>query len=74
MRKLEVAESNQWVTTKESRKDIPFVRSAKSGQWKQTLPPASVAEIEGAWGHIMKLLGYPLSSEVQSSASLTQQM
>jgi Sulfotransferase domain len=72
MRKLEVEQSNQWVTTKESRKDIPFVRSAKSGQWKQTLPAASVAEIEAAWGPLMKLLGYPLSTELHASEPLAQ--
>lgn len=72
MRKLEVEQSSQWITTKESRKDIPFVRSAKSGQWKEALPAASVAEIEAAWGMIMKLLGYSLSSELQASEPLAQ--
>jgi hypothetical protein len=66
MRKLENQQSNAWVTTRESRKDIPFVRSAKSGQWKQGLPSASVLEIETAWGPLMQLLGYPLSSELRS--------
>jgi len=65
MKKLEAAQSDQWVTTKQSRKDIPFVRSAKSGQWQQALPFVSVAEIESAWGPVMKLLGYPLNSELQ---------
>ena len=63
MRKLEVAQSSQWVTTRESRKDILFVRSAKSGQWKQVLPPHSVAAIEAAWGPVMQLLGYTLSTQ-----------
>jgi len=58
MRKLEARESNEWVTTRNSRKDIGFVRSAKSGEWKNTLPPESVAVIEEAWGPVMKLLGY----------------
>jgi hypothetical protein len=72
MRKLEAAQSNQWVTTKQSRKDIPFVRSAKAGQWQQALPSISVAEIESAWGPVMKLLGYPLSTELPESAPLAQ--
>jgi hypothetical protein len=55
MRKLETAQTNEWATTKESRKDIPFVRSAKSGQWRQSLPAASVNEIESAWGPVMQL-------------------
>jgi hypothetical protein len=72
MRKLEAVESDQWVTTKQSRKDIPFVRSAKSGQWQEELPSVSVAEIEAAWGPVMKLLGYPLSRESRESASLSR--
>jgi len=73
MRRLESADVNKWVTTKQSRKDIPFVRTAKSGQWQKGLPPASVAEIESAWGSIMTLLGYKLSNEAPQSASQTQQ-
>ncbi len=68
MRKLEVSESDQWATTKPSRKDIPFVRAAKSGQWQQSLPAAAVREIESAWGPVMQLLGYPLSSQQQGNA------
>ncbi|MGO8793600.1 MAG: sulfotransferase domain-containing protein [Candidatus Sulfotelmatobacter sp.] len=67
MRKLEIAETDQWVTTKPSRKDILFVRSAKSGQWQDALPQASIHEIESAWGPVMQLLGYPLSSQLQGS-------
>ena len=65
MRKLEDQQTNLWATTRESRKDISFVRAAKSGQWKQILPPDSVVEIETAWGPVMQLLGYPLSSELR---------
>lgn len=67
MRKLEQEQSNEWVTTKDSRKDIPFVRSAKSGQWAEGLPLASVEEIEAAWGPVMRLLGYPLSREMKET-------
>jgi hypothetical protein len=72
MRKLEVEQSTLWVTTKESRKDIAFVRSARSGQWKEALPAASVAEIEAVWGPIMQLLGYPLSTVLQAGEPLVQ--
>jgi hypothetical protein len=72
MRKLEAAQSDQWVTTKHSRKDIPFVRSAKSGGWQQELSSVSVTEIESAWGPVMRLLGYPLSSESQACPSPAQ--
>ena len=67
MRKLEVAQTDEWATTKPSRKDINFVRSAKSGQWQQSLPAAAVNEIESAWGPVMQLLGYRLSNEVPGS-------
>lgn len=63
MRKLEARDSNEWVTTKNSRKDIGFVRAAKSGEWKKTLPGESVTLIEEAWGPVMQLLGYPVSQE-----------
>jgi hypothetical protein len=62
MRKLESAQSLQWQTTRETRKDIPFVRQAKSGQWRTALSANSVAEIESAWGHLMRLAGYELAS------------
>jgi hypothetical protein len=58
MRKLESAQNLQWATTRETRKDIRFVREAKSGQWRTALSESSTAEIESAWGHLMKLIGY----------------
>jgi len=66
MRKLEAQQAHQWVTTKDSRKDIPFVRAAKSGQWKKKLPPESVAVIEETWGPVMELLGYAMSQEYKA--------
>jgi hypothetical protein len=63
MRKLEGQQSREWVTTKPSRQDIPFVRAARAGQWRDVLPKSSVREIEAAWGTIMRLLGYELSSQ-----------
>ena len=62
MRKLESAQNLQWATTRETRKDIPFVRKAKSGQWRTALSADSIAEIESAWGHLMRLTGYELAS------------
>ena len=70
MRTLEDKQSDQWSTTREGRKDIRFVREAKAEQWKKSLPPASVAEIESAWGNIMQLLGYPLASRSQEAGHL----
>jgi Sulfotransferase domain len=68
MRKLEQSQSKHWVLTKNTRQDIAFMGAAMAGGWKSKLPPDSAAEIEKAWGHLMKVLGYQLSSEVQASS------
>jgi len=68
MRKLEQAQTDQCDLTKNSRKDLRFVRAAGSGGWKSELPPAMAEKIEAAWGPLMRYLGYELSS--QSSSSL----
>jgi Sulfotransferase domain len=62
MRKLEKQEANQWTGTKNTRKEIPFVRAAKSGGWKEILPTHSVKEIETAWSPLLNFLGYPLQT------------
>lgn len=61
MRKLEAKDGGQWVTTKNKRSDIPFVRTASSGLWKEELPADSTTEIESAWGPLMLELGYQLT-------------
>jgi hypothetical protein len=58
MRKLEQAQHDKHIFLKETRKDVPFVRAAKSGQWKTELPADTVARIETAWGPLMRELGY----------------
>ena len=63
MRGMEKTQGDQWVTTKNKRSDIPFVRTASSGLWKEKLPAESIAEIESAWGPLMRQLGYQLTSE-----------
>jgi hypothetical protein len=62
MRDLEKKQADVWINTKKTRKDIPFVRTAKSGGWRESLPPHLVAEIESAWGPTMQKLGYILAS------------
>jgi len=62
MRALEKQQAGQWILTKDTRSDKPFVRSAISGGWKSQLAPESVAAIESAWGGLMQSLGYELSS------------
>ncbi len=68
MRKLEQQQQDQWVATRNRRKDIPFVRSASAGGWKQSLPAACVAQIESAWGELMKDIGYSLSAASEGPA------
>jgi hypothetical protein len=65
MRALEKEQSADWILTKRTRHDKPFVRSAKAGTWKSVLSPASVASIEAAWGTVMTTLGYELEAEIQ---------
>lgn len=74
MRAMEKAHGKDWVSTKNKRDDIPFIRSAAAGRWKTKLPSESVAEIEAAWGNIMAHLGYepvirkPEGAETESAA------
>jgi hypothetical protein len=62
MRKLEQTQAKEWSSTKDTRQDVPFVREAKAGGWKAGLPESSVAEIENAWGGLMRVLGYDLAA------------
>jgi hypothetical protein len=62
MRELEKKQGHLWSSTRRTRQDKPFVRAAKAGGWKKELSPASVAEIETAWGGLMRELGYELVS------------
>lgn len=66
MRELEKQQASQWVLTRETRGDKPFVRSAMSGGWKTQLPEQSVVAIEAAWGEAMQGLGYDLASKATS--------
>jgi len=68
MRALEKQQSAHWVLTKNTRADKPFVRSAKAGGWRSTLSPKSIADIESAWGPLMKKLGYELVSDSRTQA------
>jgi Sulfotransferase domain len=62
MRELESTQFRLWSGTRETRRDLPFVRSAKAGGWKSGLPEASVRALELAWSPLMKWLGYELVS------------
>ncbi len=65
MQSLEKVQGNEWHQSKGTRQDIPFVRSARSGDWKTALSRDAVAEIESAWGPVMDQLGYECHAEPQ---------
>ena len=69
MRKLEKQQSKDWVLTKSTRQDKPFVRAATSGGWKSVLAQESVEMIEAAWGSEMQRLGYALSGDARGDHS-----
>jgi Sulfotransferase domain len=58
MRQLEKEQSRQWKETRKTRQDKPFVRNAASGGWKSIVPEQCVAQIESAWGDVMRSVGY----------------
>jgi hypothetical protein len=62
MRELEKTQADEWSLTKNTRADIAFIRKAKAGGWRSELPPQTVAEVEKAWGSLMRTLGYELST------------
>jgi hypothetical protein len=66
MRKLEKEQSGQWKETKKTRQDKPFVRKATSGGWKSALPEHCVAQLESAWGDVMRSVGYELWTKTKS--------
>jgi Sulfotransferase domain len=69
LRELERKQSKEWKLTRKTRQDKPFVRAAGAGGWKQVLSPQSVAQIESAWGPLMRELGYELMVTANSAAT-----
>jgi hypothetical protein len=63
MRKSEKTEGHLSGLTRGSRKDLSFVRAARSGGWRSELSASQAAKIEAAWGPLMQHLGYELSSQ-----------
>lgn len=70
MRKLEKQQADHWTGTKNTRQDIPFVRAATSGGWKEALPLQLAEEIEVAWAPMLNFLGYELLNPHPDSAAL----
>jgi hypothetical protein len=70
LRQLEKKQGHLFSSTRDTRQDMPYIRSAKSGGWKTQLSEASIAKIESRWGGLMKQLGY--ESTVPESGTLPQ--
>jgi hypothetical protein len=68
MRKLEAAQALKWSSTRKTRQDIPFVRTAKAGNWRSALPEAALEIIENAWGPLMRWLKYETVTNVKRDA------
>ena len=62
MRQLEKINADKNALTKGTRQDLPFVRTAKFGNWKSEMQESYIAAIEAAWAPLMKWLGYELVS------------
>jgi hypothetical protein len=73
MRRLENEQADQWEVTKATRKDMPFMRSARPGGWKSSLPAESLARMEYAWGKLMQALGYELMSTATGTSITSTQ-
>lgn len=72
MQSLEKEQSKQWVATRDSRQDIPFVREATSGGWRNKLSTSAIRTIEQAWGTTMKDLGYHLVMDVDADRKVVK--
>jgi hypothetical protein len=73
MRAFEQEVADRWVDASDARKDIPFVRTAVSGSWRSFLSDHQVADLECAWGQVMKLLGYELTTEEGRKATRSKE-
>jgi hypothetical protein len=76
MRQLEKSQAQLFTSTKDTRQDIPFVRAAKAGDWRSSLPEECALQIEEAWGHLIKWLGYEMigaGRQVEDSSERNQQ-
>lgn len=62
LRSLEQQQWKMWEPTKNSRADIPFIREARCGTWRQHLSASSTLKIEQSWGDAMSTFGYEASN------------
>ena len=60
MRAFEKEAGDAWPSGRKLRKEIPFVRSAKTGGWRRFLSEELAAQIEIAWAPLLQQLGYEI--------------
>lgn len=58
MRKIEQQQHESHPALRHTRQDIPFVRQANSGGWREVLSEGDVQKIIDSWGPTMQILGY----------------
>jgi hypothetical protein len=58
MRELERTQGELWKPLKNTRKDIPFVRTATTGGWRELLGNDEAEVMERHWGKLMRTLNY----------------
>ena len=68
MRKVEKSEGKKWESTKGTRQDISFFRSAKSGEGRRRCHGNRLQSLEKAWGPLMRSLNYRASTPEPLSA------
>jgi hypothetical protein len=71
MREQEKKQSPKWSLTRNTRQDIPFVRTARSGNWRSALPESAVAVIESNCGALMQWLRYELVTGQKTDTTLS---
>lgn len=72
MRTLEKSQAQLFTSTKNTRQDIPFVRAAKAGGWRDSLPEELALQLDAAWGHLIQWLGYEPVLAAQSNGTEDQ--
>jgi hypothetical protein len=70
MRELERKQALECSAIRTSRQDMPFVRAATSGNFRNDLPQESIELIESKWGSVMRTLGYHSLSMVSVPKSI----
>jgi hypothetical protein len=58
MQELETAAAETWVSTRNTRPDVRFIRAGRPGEGASTLTADSLARIDSAWESTLRMLGY----------------